>query len=307
LHEKVEKKFAEFVGKEEALLFTTGHHSNLGALSSLVNKNEVLFTDKLDHASIIDGCRLSFGKKVRFRHNDMADLERQLVRYQGKGMLIVVDGIFSMEGDIANLPEILKLAKKYKARIFVDEAHSLGVIGENGRGTAEYFNMGDSIDILMATASKSLASIGGFIASSSEVINYIKHHARTIIFTASLPPACVGAIDAALDLIAAEPERRIKLMETSRKMKSAFQSMGYKTNNSQSPIIPLTVGTDIDAFKMWRMLFDEGVFASPVITPAVPEGQSIIRTSYMATLSDDHLNFILEKFEKVGKQLGIID
>jgi len=306
LHENVERKFAEFIGKEEAILFTTGHHSNLGALSSLVNKDEVFITDRLDHASIIDGCRLSFGKNVRFKHNDMVDLERQLVKYQGKGMLIVVDGIFSMEGDIANLPEILKLAQKYKARIFVDEAHSLGVIGKNGRGAGEYFNISNSIDIFMTTASKSLASIGGFIASSSEVINYIKHHARTIIFTASLPPACVGAINAALDIIITEPERRVKLMETSKKMKSAFQSMGYKTNNSQSPIIPLTIGTDTDAFKMWRMLFDEGVFASPVITPAVPEGQSIIRTSYMATHSDEHLNFILEKFEKVGKQLGII-
>ncbi|MDR3256053.1 MAG: pyridoxal phosphate-dependent aminotransferase family protein [Endomicrobium sp.] len=306
LHEKVEKKFANFIGKEEAILFTTGHHSNLGALSSLVGKNEVLITDKLDHASIIDGCRLSFGEMARFRHNDMSDLERQLIKHQGKGILIVVDGIFSMEGDIVNFPEASKLAKKYGARVFVDEAHSLGVIGKSGKGTGEHFNMEEDVDVLMATASKSLASIGGFIASKAEVVDYIKHNARTMIFTASLPPACVGAIDAALDLIISEPERRTKLMETASKMKSAFQSMGYNTNNSQSPIIPLTVGSDLIAFKMWRMLFDEGVFASPVVTPAVPEGQAIIRTSYMATHSDDHLNFILEKFRKVGKQLGII-
>jgi 8-amino-7-oxononanoate synthase len=306
LHEKVEKKFAEFVGKEDAILFTTGHHSNLGALSSLVGKNEVFITDKLDHASIIDGCRLSPGEMARFRHNDMGDLERQLIKHQGKGMLIVVDGIFSMEGDIANLPEIVKLAKKYGARIFVDEAHSLGVIGANGRGTGEYFNVEDSVDVLMATASKSLASIGGFIASKSKVVDYIKHNARSMIFTASLPSACVGAIDAALDLLVAEPERRTKLMNTANKMKESFKSIGYNTNNSQSPIIPLTVGSDLVAFKMWRMLFDEGVFASPVVTPAVPEGQSIIRTSYTATHSDSHLNFILEKFKKVGKQLGVI-
>jgi 8-amino-7-oxononanoate synthase len=306
LHEKVEKKFAKFIGKEDAILFTTGHHSNLGAISCLVGKGEVVVADRLDHASIIDGCRLSFGEMVRFRHNDMADLERQLSKYQGKSILIVVDGVFSMEGDITNLPEISKLAKKYGARFFVDEAHSLGILGEKGTGTGEYFNMQDDVDIVMATASKSLASIGGFIASSSKVIDYIKHNARSMIFTASLPPACVGAIDTALDLVVAEPERRKRLMQTAKKMKEEFKAMGYSVNNSQSPIIPLTVGDDLAAFKMWRMLFDEGIFASPVVTPAVPEGQSIIRTSYMSTHTDDHLSFILEKFRKVGKVLGII-
>lgn len=306
LHEKVERKFAKFVNKESAVLFTTGHHSNLGAIASLVGKGEIVITDKLDHASIIDGCRLSFGEMVRFRHNDMADLERQLSKHQGKAMLIVVDGVFSMEGDIANLPEISRLAKQYGARVYVDEAHSIGVIGKNGEGTGSHFNMEKDVDVLMATASKSLASIGGFIASRNEVIDYIKHAARPMIFTAALPPACVGAIDAALDLIVQEPERRIKLMDNANKMKAAFQSMGYNTNHSQSPIIPLTVGSDLVAFKMWRMLFDEGVFASPVVTPAVPEGQAIIRTSYMATHTDEHLSFILDKFSKVGKALGVI-
>ncbi len=306
LHEKVEKKFAKFVGKEDAVLFTTGHHSNLGSISSLVGKGEVVITDRLDHASIIDGCRLSFGDMARFRHNDMADLERQLVKHQGKPMLIVVDGVFSMEGDIINLPELSKLAKKYGAKVFVDEAHSIGVIGKDGRGTGSHYDMQDDVDVIMATASKSLASIGGFIASNAKVIDYIKHTARPMIFTASLPPACVGAIDAAMDLMVQEPERRIKLMENANKMKAAFQAMGYNTNHSESPIIPLTVGSDITAFKMWRMLFDEGVFASPVVTPAVPEGQAIIRTSYMATHTDDHLNFILEKFEKAGKAFGVI-
>jgi len=306
LHVKVEKKFAEFVGKEDAILFTTGHHSNLGALSCLVGKNEVFITDKLDHASIIDGCRLSFGDMARFRHNDMEDLERQLKRYEDKGKLIVVDGIFSMEGDIANLPEIAKLAKKYNTRVFVDEAHSLGVIGENGKGTGSHFGIEDSVDVLMATASKSLASIGGFIAGKKEVVDYIKNTARTFIFTASLPPACAGAIDMSLDLIIQEPQRREKLMANANKMLKEFKRLGFKTNKSQSPIIPLTVGADEIAFKMWRKLFDEGVFASPVVRPAVPEGQAIIRTSYMATHTDEHLNFILEKFEKIGKELSVI-
>ncbi|MDR0823387.1 MAG: pyridoxal phosphate-dependent aminotransferase family protein [Endomicrobium sp.] len=306
LHEKVEKKFAKFVHKEDAILFTTGHHSNLGALSSLIGKDEILITDKLDHASIIDGCRLSFGEMARFRHNNMADLERQLKRYEDKGKMIIVDGIFSMEGDIANLPEISKLAKKYNARVYVDEAHSLGVIGEDGRGTGSHFKMEEEVDVLMATASKSLASVGGFIASKAAVIDYIKSTARTLIFTASLPPACVGAIDAAMDLIIAEPQRRERLHKTAEKMLNEFSRLGFKTNKSQSPIIPLTVGADETAFKMWRRLFDEGVFASPVISPAVPEGQAIIRTSYMATHSDENLNFILEKFEKIGKELGVI-
>jgi 8-amino-7-oxononanoate synthase len=306
LHVKVEKKFAEFVGKEDAVLFTTGHHSNLGALSCLVGKGEIFITDKLDHASIIDGCRLSFGDMARFRHNDMEDLERQLKRYEDKGKLIVVDGIFSMEGDIANLPEIAKLAKKYNTRVFVDEAHSLGVIGENGKGTGSHFGIEDCVDVLMATASKSLASIGGFIAGKKEVVDYIKNTARTFIFTASLPPACVGAIDMALDLVILEPQRREKLMANANKMLKEFKRLGFKTNKSQSPIIPLTVGADEIAFKMWRKLFDEGVFTSPVVRPAVPEGQAIIRTSYMATHTDEHLNFILEKFEKIGKELGVI-
>ena len=309
LHEKVEGKFAKFVGKESAILFTTGHHSNLGAISSLVGKGEYVITDKLDHASIIDGCRLSFGgEMLRFRHNDMADLERQLIKVQSKetSALIVIDGIFSMEGDIAKFPEISALAKKYGARVYVDEAHSLGVLGEKGKGTGEYFNMQQEVDVLMATASKSLASIGGFIASTSEVINYIKHTARSLIFTASLPPACVGAIDVALDILQEEPERRAKLWENTNKMKEGFLSLGFDTRTSETPIIPITVGEDIKAFQMCRMLFDEGIFASPIVSPAVPEGQAIIRTSYMATHTDEHLEKILDKFEKVGKELGII-
>ena len=306
LHEKVERKFARFVGKESAILFTTGHHSNIGAISTLVGKNDIVITDKLDHASIIDGCRLSLGEMVRFRHNDMDDLERQLVRHQDKGKLIVVDGVFSMEGDICNLPEIIRLARIYGARVMVDEAHSTGVLGENGRGTGEHFGLEADIDVIMATASKSLASIGGFIASREEVVHYIKHMARSLIFTASLPPAQVAAIDASLDILEREPERRARLWKITKKMKEGFQSIGFDTRTSESPIIPLTVGEDMKAFQMWRMLFDEGIFASPVVSPAVPEGQAIIRTSYMATHTDQQLDFVLDTFEKVAKQLDII-
>lgn len=306
LHENLEKKFARFIGKEAALLFTTGHHSNLGAISALVTKGEVVITDKLDHASIIDGCRLSFGEMVRFRHNDMEDLERVLKIYQEKPKLIVVDGVFSMEGDIANLPEIIKLAKIYGARVMVDDAHALGVLGANGRGTAEHFGLEAETDIIMVTASKSLASIGGFIAGREEVIHYIKHFARSLIFTASLPPASTAAIDAALDIIQNEPERRQRLWENTRKMKKGFQELGFDTGNSNTPIIPILVGEDMKAFQMWRMLFDLGVFVSPVISPAVPEGKAIMRTSYMATHTDEHLEKILTAFEIAGRQLGII-
>jgi len=306
LHEKVEEKFAKFIGKQQALLFTTGHHSNLGAISTLVSKGELVITDKLDHASIIDGCRLSFGQMLRFRHNNMNDLEKLLDKNKSIPKLIVVDGVFSMEGDITNLPEIIQLAKLYNARVMVDDAHSFGVLGKNGRGTAEYFGLENEVDIIMTTASKSLASIGGFIASSETVIHYIKHFARSLIFTASLPAPQVAAIDAALDIIIEEPERRQKLWENTRKMKNGFQELGFDTKNSQTPIIPITVGDDMKAFQMWKMLFDEGVFASPVVSPAVPEGGALIRTSYMATHTDEQLDIVLNAFEKVGKQLGII-
>ncbi|MDR2709564.1 MAG: aminotransferase class I/II-fold pyridoxal phosphate-dependent enzyme [Elusimicrobiota bacterium] len=306
LHEKVEQKFASFIGKEQAILFTTGHHANLGALTSLAVKGDILLTDKLDHASIIDGALLSFGTMLRFKHNDMDDLERLLINTQGKSSLIVVDGVFSMEGDICNLPKIVELAKKYNAGVFVDEAHSLGVLGEGGQGTGQHFHLQPEVDVVMATASKSLASIGGFIAAKKEIIQYIKHTARSLIFTASLPPACVGAIDKAIDLMIAEPERRIRLLEISKRMAAEFKGMGYNIGLSQTPIIPLAIGSDEKAFLMWRKLFDAGVFVSPVVSPAVAEGHAIIRTSFMATHSEEDLEIILESFRKIGKELGVI-
>ncbi len=306
LHEKVERKFARFVGKEAAILFTTGHHSNLGAISTLVGKGEYIITDKLDHASIIDGCRLSYGEMLRFRHNDMDDLERLLIKYKDCGKLIAVDGIFSMEGDITDLPGIVKLAKAYNARILVDDAHALGVLGAGGRGTGEHFGLESDVDVIMGTASKSLASIGGFLAGREEVIHYIKHVARSFIFTASLPPASTASIDVSLDIIEREPERREKLWRNVCKMKKEFQLLGFDTGTSNTPIIPIIVGENMTAFKFWRMLYDEGIFTSPVVAPAVPEGHAIIRTSYTSAHEDEHLDFVLEKFELVGKNLGVI-
>jgi 8-amino-7-oxononanoate synthase len=306
LHNKVEQRFASFVGKESAVLFTTGHHANLGAISTLVGKNDIVITDKLDHASIIDGCHLAHGEMVRYRHNDMDDLKRLLEKYQEASKLIVVDGVFSMEGDICDLPEIVKLARTYGARIMVDEAHSLGVLGTTGRGTGEHFGLQREVDVVMATASKSLASIGGFIASREEVIHYVKHLSRSLMFTASLPPANVAAIDAALEIIETDKTLKKRLWHNTHKMKEGFQSLGFNTGSSVTPIIPITVGDDMKAFQMWRTLFDEGVFCSPVVSPAVPEGHAIIRTSYMACHTDEHLDFVLDRFEKVGKKLGII-
>lgn len=247
------------------------------------------------------------GEMVRFRHNNMEDLERVLQKYEDKPKLIVVDGVFSMEGDICNLPQIIKLAKLYGARVMVDDAHALGVLGKNGRGTAEHFDLEAETDLIMVTASKSLASIGGFIAGREEVIHYIKHHARSLIFTAALPPAQVAAISAALDIIQEEPERRKRLWEITNKMLKGFKELGFNTRNSQTPIIPILVGGGLQkVFSFWRALYDEGIFASPVLPPAVPEGEELIRTSYMAIHTDEQLEFILDKFAKVGRKFGLI-
>ncbi|MBI5166271.1 MAG: aminotransferase class I/II-fold pyridoxal phosphate-dependent enzyme [candidate division NC10 bacterium] len=306
LHEEVEKKIALFKGKEAALLFSTGFLTNLGAIAALVAKEDVVITDRLDHASIVDGCRLSFGQTRKFRHNDMKDLARLLRLDRARGKLIVVDGVFSMEGDIADLPTIVRLSKEYGARIMVDDAHATGVLGKNGRGTAEHFGLEDRVDIIMGTCSKSLASIGGFIAGSEEVIHYVKHHARALIFSASLPPSAVATIGAAIDVINKEPERRERLWENTRKMKKGFQALGFDTGSSETPIIPIVVGDDFRAFQMWKLLAENDIFANVAVSPAVPSGRALIRTSYMATHTNAQLDRVLDVFEKVGKKLGII-
>jgi 8-amino-7-oxononanoate synthase len=306
IHVKLEEKLARFIRKEAALIFSTGFQVNLGVISALVCKDDIVIIDKMDHASIIDGCRLSFGEVKKFRHNDLADLERILKDYEDKGKLIVVDGVFSMEGDIANLPEIVTIAKKYSARVMVDDAHGIGVLGKTGRGTAEHFGIEDEVDLIMGTYSKSLASIGGFIAGSTDVIHYIKHLARSLIFSASPPPASVASVSAALDIIENEPERRETLWKNTIKMFKGFKNLGFHVGPSQTPIIPIVVGEDEKAFTMAMMLQEEGVFANVAVSPAVPNGKALIRTSYMATHTDEHLDKVLAAFKKVGKALGII-
>ncbi|MCL4490602.1 MAG: pyridoxal phosphate-dependent aminotransferase family protein [Nitrospirae bacterium] len=306
IHVKLEEKLARFMRKEAALVFSTGFQVNLGVISALVGKDDIVIMDKMDHASIVDGCRLSYGEVKRFKHNDMADLERVLTEINGRGKLVVVDGVFSMEGDIIDLPGALKVTKKHGARLMVDDAHGIGVLGKTGRGTAEHFGLEDEVDLIMGTYSKSLASIGGFIAGDDDVIHYIKHFARALIFSASPPPASVAAVSAAVDIIENEPERLEMLWKNTHKMLGGFKELGFKIGPSRTPIIPITVGEDEVAFKMIIMLQEEGVFANVAVSPAVPPGKALIRTSYMATHTDDHLDKVLEAFKKVGKAIGLI-
>lgn len=306
IHVELEEKLARFMRKEAALVFSTGFQVNLGVISALAGKDDVIIIDKMDHASIIDGCRLSFGEVKKFRHNDMNDLERVLREYESKDKLIVVDGVFSMEGDIARLPEIITLAKSYGARVMVDDAHGIGVLGQTGRGTAEHFGLEDEVDLIMGTYSKSLASIGGFIAGSTDVIHYIKHTARSLIFSASPPPASVASVSAALDIIENEPERRKALWRNTNKMFKGFTELGFEVGPSQTPIIPIVVNDNENAFVMAMMLQEEGIFANVAVSPAVPNGRALIRTSYMATHTEEQLDKVLMAFEKVGKRMGLI-
>jgi 8-amino-7-oxononanoate synthase len=306
IHVKLEEKLARFMRKEAALVFSTGFQVNLGVISSIVGKDDVVIIDKMDHASIVDGCRLSYGEVKRFKHNDMADLERIVNENNGRGKLVVVDGVFSMEGDIIHLPEVVNITKKYGARLLVDDAHGIGVLGKTGRGTAEHFGLEKEVDLIMGTYSKSLASIGGFIAGSADVIHYIKHFARALIFSASPPPASIAAVSAAVDIIDNEPERIDKLWKNTNKMLNGLKELGFDLGPSQTPIIPIIVGEDEAAFKFVMMLQEEGVFANVAVSPAVPPGKALIRTSYMATHTSEHLDKVLDAFKKVGKAMGLI-
>ncbi len=306
IHIELEEKLADLVGKEAALAFSTGFQANLGTIGTIVHRGEFIISDKLDHASIIDGAHLSYGKMLRFNHNDMKDLARVLKKIENKSKLIVVDGIFSMEGDIANLPEITQLAEKYHAQVMVDDAHSIGVLGEKGSGTSNHFGLTDDVDLIMGTFSKSLASIGGFIAGDENMMHYLKHFSRPLIFSASLPPASAASVIAALEIMKNEPKRIEKLWKNTRKMQKGFKEMGYDIGVSNTPIIPLHVGERMVAFRMWKMLKDEGVFINPVIPPAVPPNDCLIRASFMATHTERQLDKALDKFEKIGKRLNII-
>ena len=306
IHEELEEKLARFFRKEAALVFATGYQTNLGAIPALVGRNEVAIIDRQDHASIIDGCRLSFGEVKKYRHNDIDALERVLEVCKGKGKLIIVDGVFSMEGDIADLPAIVRLARAYGARIMVDDAHGVGVLGKGGRGTAEHFGLENEIDLIMGTYSKSLAAIGGFIAGSSDVIKWVKHTARSMIFSASLPPSLVASVSTALDIIEEQPELRARLWRNTHKMLREYKTLGYNTGASETPIIPILIKDTMKTYQMCRLLFENGVFVNSVISPAVPPGRELLRTSYMATHTEEQLDKVLAAFEKVGRQLGVI-
>jgi 8-amino-7-oxononanoate synthase len=306
IHLELENKLAELVGKEAAIAYPTGYQANVGCISAMVNKDEFMVTDKYDHASIIDGCLLSQGTMIRFNHNDMASLERALQKVKDKNCLIIVDGIFSMEGDIANLPEIDRLAKKYGAAVMVDEAHSIGVLGDKGAGAAAHFGLTKETDLIMGTFSKSLASVGGFIAADEVLIHYLKHKSRALIFSASLPPASTASVLTAIKIMEEEPERIERLWEITNYMLNEFKAMGYDTGTSCTPVIPLHVGSMEVAFKLWKRLGEEGVFINPVVPPAVPPNSCLIRCSFMATHTNEQLDFALEKFRQLGKEIGVI-
>jgi 8-amino-7-oxononanoate synthase len=307
LHVRLEERLAKFMRRDAAVTFATGFQVNLGAISCLVAKGDVVYLDKQDHACILDGARLSFGAVRKFKHNEPADLSRQMRNDVGAhGRLIVVDGVFSMEGDIAPLPEIIAAAREFEAAVMVDDAHSIGVLGKNGRGTAEHFGLEDEVDLVMGTFSKSMASVGGFIAGDATVIDYIKHRARTMIFSAAPPPASVAAALATVEIMEREPERRGRLWENARFFSDGLRSLGLDTAGSQTPVVPIVVGEDHVALGMVQRLHEEGVFVNCVLSPATPPGRALIRTSLMATHTREQLTRALEAIEKVGRELSVI-
>lgn len=306
MHEQLERELADWVRQDAALVFSTGMQTNLGVVSALASRDDVLILDKDDHASIVDGARLSFGKIERFKHNDLDHLKRVLESIPAEnGKLVIVDGMFSMEGDLADLPGILKVAKTFDARVMVDDAHGMGVLGE-GRGTVEHFGLSKEIDLIMSTFSKSFASLGGFIAGDHDVIHYIKHHARALIFSASIPPANAAAALAALEVMRNEPERSKRVLDIAKKMRDGLRGLGFNIGNSQTPVIPVIIGDDEKTFIAWKRLFEKGVFVNPVISPAVPPGKQLLRTSYMATHTDEQLEIVLKAFQVIGKELSLI-
>ncbi len=306
LHEQLEHELAEFVGKPAALVFSTGMQANLGAISALVSRSDVVILDKDDHASIVDGARLGWGEVKRFRHNDLADLERILAALPDNvGRLVVVDGLYSMGGDIVPLPDLVPVCKKYGARLMVDDAHAVGVLG-GGRGTAAHFGLTDQVDLIMSTFSKSFASLGGFVAGDETVMHYIKHQARSLIFSASIPPANAAAALASLHIMRDEPERVVRLAQIAEKMRTGYHQLGFNIGNSTTPIIPIIIGDDTKVLLFWKALFESGVFVNPIVSPAVPQGMQLLRTSYMATHTDAQLDRVLEIFAKVGKELEVI-
>lgn len=307
IHKQLERRLAEYVGKEDCMLYSSGFEVNLGVVSTLTGREDYIILDEQDHASIIEGRRLSFSNYLKYKHNDMESLENQLKKCEpDKVKLIVTDGVFSMEGDVANLPEIVRLAKKYNATVMVDEAHGIGVFGDKGNGTCAHFGVTDDVDLIMGTFSKSFASLGGFIATDKEITNYLRHHSRSYIFTASITPASTAAVNAALDIIIAEPERREHLWNLTNFALENFRAMGCEIGHTSTPIIPLFIRDDYKTFHVTRDLLDEGVFVNPVVTPAVAPHDTLIRYSLMATHTKDQVARSLEAIEKVFKKYDLL-
>lgn len=310
LHIELEEKMAKFFGKEAVLLFSTGYQTAQGIIPTLVQRGEVVVSDKDNHASIVAGNLMARGATadlVRYKHNDMKDLERVLSKLdKEQAKLIVSDGVFSTGGEIVELPKLLELAKANNAKVLIDDAHAVGVIGKGGRGTASEFGLVDGVDLTMGTFSKTFASLGGFVAGAAKVIDYIKHHASSLIFAASPTPASVAAAMAALEILEQEPERVDRLIRNSNKVRTELKDAGFTIIDGRTAIVPVIVGDDKIAFKMWRMLYDAGVFVNVFISPGVPQGRQMMRTSYMSTHEDEHLDFIIDTFKKVGKELGLI-
>ena len=308
LHEELEATLAKFLGRESVLVYATGFMANLGTISSLVGRKDIIFSDRENHASIVEGQSAALGETIKYKHNDMGELERVLREYEHvPGKLIVFDGVFSMTGRIVNLPEIVRLAKKYGARTYCDDAHALGVLGAAGRGTPDHFGLNDEVDLVMGTFSKSFASLGGYIAGKKDVIHYIKHKSRSFMFSASLPPASAATVLECAKIVQEDPGIVDRLWKNARKMKAGFEAIGFDTMGSQTPVIPVLIGDDLKAFMFVKRLYELGVFATPVVSPAVPKGYALIRTSYMSTHEDKDLDFVLNVFAQVGREFGIIN
>lgn len=306
LHLQLEAKLAEFLGKEAALVWPTGFQANLGIVSALAGRDDLVILDKMDHASIYDASRLSFAKVRKSRHNDLSDLEHILSSHRGRPALVIVDGVYSMEGDLADLPGLVGLCRQYNAALVVDDAHGVGVLGDGGRGTANHFGLDDGVDVLAGTFSKALASVGGYAAGDAQTIDFLKHHARSLIFSASLPPASAAAALAALELVGREAHHLERLRANTRYFQEGLDALGFDTGSSQSPIIPIRIGDDALTLGLWKRLFEAGVFTSPILSPAVPPGMAMLRTSCMATHTRHHLEHALDAFGRIGHETGLI-
>ncbi len=307
LHKELERRLAKFIGKEAAIVFSTGYQSNLGAITALMEKDDIAICDKDAHASLVDAVKMSGCQMKRFRHNDMADLERLLKDSQGSASLVIVDGVYSMGGDLAKVPEIIALCKQYGARFFLDDAHGLGVMGPGGRGTAWHFNAIDDVDLVMGTFSKSFASLGGVIAGGKDVIDYIQHHARSFIFSASMPPANVAAVLACLDIIEENPSYVQNVHRQAAKVRTALREMGYNCGESVTPVVPVYTGSEMNTIFAWKSFYDHGIYVNPVVPPGVPPNKSLLRTSYMASHTDEQIERVIKAFYEVGTYIGLIE